>query len=333
MARALPFESRRFEPTPFHDFADAEAALLERRFDVVILDIFRGRGGPTPPSPGFDIIHRIKRTTFIPIVVYTALPDRVEQIRSPFIRVLGKLSGLDALEAEVRQLLGWRLPQLARALREAFDETLRNYMWEFVEPHWGEFEAIVDKPDFGRLVVQRLAAAYSTEGAAGVLRAAYGAEVPLAPPDKVHAASFYVMPPTHGGLRLGDIRKGVDSRGSVRYLVVLQPSCDTVQSKGDALGKGARTPNVADVLCALAYPKPKPDHKSEHEFPMPPFLAIPELLIEFRELVVVPFDDLIRLECVATVASPFAEQLAARFAAYIGRIGTPDLLPPAGSGP
>ncbi len=323
LREASPCEGRTFEPKPFEGFAEANASIADRKFDIVVLDIFEGRGGGVPPSPGVDVIRRIKESTFTPIVVYTALPERLGDIQSPFIRVVAKVDGLDRLEGEIRRLLQWRLPQLSRALREAFDVTLRDYMWGFVAVNWAQFEAIVAQPDFGRLVVQRLADAYSSYGASSVLGIAYGDVASFdIPPDEVHPASVYVMPPRPNGLRLGDIRKLVDGEGKPQYFVLLQPTCDTVKVAGDKNGKGARTPNVERVLCARA--QSKPYRKDEHSYRLPAFLSVPELRVEFRDLLLIPLKELASLECVATVASPFAEQLAASFASYIGRIGTPE---------
>ncbi|MGP8078168.1 MAG: hypothetical protein ACLQD8_04350 [Thermoplasmata archaeon] len=328
LGRMDPVEGKSFQPTPFPDFDGAWAGLMDWKFDIVILDIFRGHGG-VPASPGLDIMERIKRTAFVPLIVYTALPERVTGLRSPMVRVVGKVSGLGALEGEVRQFLAWRLPQLARALRATFDDTLRDYMWRFVDAHWDRFESMVDKPDFGRLVVQRLSEAYTADGSRGVLGAAYGPVATTGPPaDKVHPASVYVMPVPTGVLRLGDIRVRRAGESPPKYLVVLQPSCDTVRIAPDAEGQGARDPNVDRVLCARAYPRPP--HKSDHDYPLPAFLAVPDLMVEFHDLEIAPIDDLLSLDCVARVASPFAEQLAAKFAAYIGRIGTPEIeAPPA----
>lgn len=320
-----PADGRTFEATPFGDFQAAQSGLLERRFDLAIIDIFQGHDG-VPTSPGLHVIERIKRTAFVPVIVYTALPEQLAEVRSPLVRVVSKVAGLGVLESQVRQFLDWRLPQLTRALRTTFDDTLRDYMWRFVDANWDRFEQMVDKPDFGRLVLQRLSEAYSSDGAGRVLNAAYGPAAPTDPlDDKVHPASVYLIPVPPGLLRLGDIRVRRDAGGHPSYLVTLQPTCDTVRVAADASGRGARSPNVDRVLCANAYPRPP--HKSDHDFVLPAFLAIPDLMVEFHDLELVPIDDLLQLECVARVASPFAEQLAARFAAYIGRIGTPDIRP------
>jgi hypothetical protein len=52
---------------------------------------------------------------------------------------------------------------------------------------------------------------------------------------------------------------------------------------------------------------------------------IPDLLLDFQSLEYVGLDSVRTLTCAATLASPFAEALAARFQRYVGRLGTPDV--------
>jgi len=52
---------------------------------------------------------------------------------------------------------------------------------------------------------------------------------------------------------------------------------------------------------------------------------IEQLVVEFGKLEVLSLDDVKQLDCLATAASPYAEQMSFRFDAYRGRVGVPDL--------
>ena len=52
---------------------------------------------------------------------------------------------------------------------------------------------------------------------------------------------------------------------------------------------------------------------------------LPDLVVDFQRLVTLPREHMDSLERLASLDSPFAEALLARFARYFGRLGTPDL--------
>jgi hypothetical protein len=58
---------------------------------------------------------------------------------------------------------------------------------------------------------------------------------------------------------------------------------------------------------------------------LPGVWDIPHLVVDFQALEHVQLTTLKAMTCLAALASPFAESLAARFGRYISRFGTPDL--------
>ena len=59
---------------------------------------------------------------------------------------------------------------------------------------------------------------------------------------------------------------------------------------------------------------------------VPAAWTVPDLIVDNQRVVSVPYDDLAtHYEKVASLDSPFAEELVHRFARFIGRLGTPDL--------
>jgi len=67
------------------------------------------------------------------------------------------------------------------------------------------------------------------------------------------------------------------------------------------------------------------DSQSERFFFLPGALSLPDLIVDFQQLVTLQRDHMGGLERLASLDSPFAEALLARFTRYFGRLGTPDL--------
>ena len=55
------------------------------------------------------------------------------------------------------------------------DRVLGSYMWDFVLANWDDFKGFAEKPEFLRLVVQRLAATLSREGVTTLMTDVFGA--------------------------------------------------------------------------------------------------------------------------------------------------------------
>jgi hypothetical protein len=67
------------------------------------------------------------------------------------------------------------------------------------------------------------------------------------------------------------------------------------------------------------------DSQSERFFFLPGALSLPDLVVDLQHLVALQRDHMGGLERLASLDSPFAEALLARFARYFGRLGTPNL--------
>ena len=340
------FASRRLNIIEISDLDKALNLIHERKADLVILDIYRGTARKGGEQTGIRILESIKKSGFVPVVLYTALPEGLEEQRSSFVRLVGKdAGGLERLKAEITELFHIRVPQVHRAIVNHLDRALSSYMWQFVQVNWTEFSSIVNKPEFLRLIIQRLAMTFAREGISKMTEEVYGtlSAREATDVDNVHPAEYYIKPPLGKDPLLGDIRLR-QSAEKIEYLVVLWPSCDMVST-------GGRTPKTLHVLCTrsllakdapevvdwVSAPNKSKQKKLERlvkntrdESPdryhfLPGVWDIPDLVVDFQILEHIALDEVKGYTCLGTLASPFAEALGARFQRYIGRIGTPDL--------
>ena len=67
------------------------------------------------------------------------------------------------------------------------------------------------------------------------------------------------------------------------------------------------------------------DSQSERFFFLPGALSLPDLVVDFQQLMALQREHLSGLERLVSLDSPFAEALLVRFTRYFGRLGTPDL--------
>lgn len=341
---AETFASRKLSINEIADIDQALNLIHERKADLVILDVYRGTARYGGDQAGIRVLENIKHSGFVGVVLYTALPEGLEGQQSSFVRLVGKDAGLDRLKGAIADLFRIRVPQVHRAIVNHLDRTLCSYMWGFVQKYWKDFEPLVEKPEFLRLVVQRLAMTLAREGIIRMTEEVYGNTAGrMTGDDAVHPAECYIKPPMGEDPMLGDLRLR-QTAGNSEYLVVLWPTCDMVST-------GGRTPKTDSVLCAraslakdaeevvewIAAPSKNKQKRVERlvkntreESPdryhfLPGVWDIPELVVDFQNLEHIALGAVRALTCLGTLTSPFAEALLSRFQRYIGRIGTPDL--------
>lgn len=344
------FDARKLAFQVIGDWDEAFRLIQEKKADLVILDIYRGHATRGGERAGEEVLKRILESGFVPVVIHTNLPEGLESLANQFVQLVIKTDGLPKLKEQIQALFEMRIPQLNRAIINHLDSALRDYMWGFVQPNWEQFKHISNKPEFVRLIVQRLALTFAREGVENLTAEVFKGHVVSGGTDseKVHPCEYYVKPPVGSDPLLGDIRVR-ETGENQQYLVVLWPSCDMVSSAG-------RIPKTERVLCAKATlleaapeitqwraaPSStkeeavgriiKNDRKppagfgsAERYHYLPGVWDIPHLLIDFQALEHLELAIVKGFACLATLASPFAEALATRFGRYLGRPGTPDL--------
>lgn len=224
-------------------FEEALGLLRERRIDIVILDVFRGKTEKGDRA-GIAVLKEWQSAGFSPVVIYTALPEGLGDVSSVFVRVVGKETGsLKRLADEIRSLFALKIPQIRRAVVQHLDDALRAYMWGFVVAEWDRIKGLVEQPDFVRLLLRRLAVGFA-RGVEPVLQELYPGSSASPPADEtVHPVEYYVKPPIGEDPQLGDLRQLRRGDRDSLYLI-LWPSCDLVHGHC----------KVDRALCAQARP-------------------------------------------------------------------------------
>src|SRR6185437_10527185 len=330
----------------FHEIGnwnDAFGLIRDRKADLAILDIYRGEAAAGGERVGERVLEDIKRFGFVPVIIYTNLPEGLDGLQNEFVHLAPKLDGLDRLREHMEAIFNTRMPRMHRAIVNHLDRALRDYMWGFVAARWTELHEFGGRPELLRLLLQRLGSSFVREGLASAMAEVFPGQEGLINPERAHPAEFYLKPPIPPDPALGDIRLR-ENNGAQQYLVVLWPTCDMVST-------GGRVPKTEDILCARAQPlggspeaqayaveQSKSRYKQlvalmtnnrgtspdRYHF-LPRFLDIPSLIIDFQALEHLRLADVRAYPSLGVLVSPFAEHLSARFYRYRGRIGTPDL--------
>jgi len=277
-------------------------------------------------------------------VFYTGLPRLVRHLETPLIQGVEKIARLPHLLDSIRSTFATRLPAVNRALIRHLETIQRNYMWDFVANHWAQFGDTSDRTSLAYLLARRLATSLSGSGIRQLAQELGDATGTAVTKGQMHPMRYYVIPPVEPTPLAGDIYQGQIGEHNGHW-ALLTPSCDMVTGREKAelvllaralllteqveyqqwrggLPAPSRTNNakLQDLLR-----NNRRDTKSERFFFLPGALSLPDLIVDFQQLVTLQRDHMGGLERLASLDSPFAEALLARFTRYFGRLGTPDL--------
>jgi CTP synthase len=319
------------------DFDKLDERLSTYQPDIIVLDMMNGDAPNDPKGEGgktsFD---KIWNTRFCPIVVYSANPDLIDDIESgnadhPLVKKVKK--GRDSDE-KLKQMINEFKPcidginGITEDVSNALQVTLKKIAPRIVSQ--GEIVEIAAAiQHMGR---RRLAAQMDDSS---MWRSK------LAPWEQ------YIWPPLESYPKMGDIIRDTkaDPNAPESYRIVLTPSCDLVNKDG-------QKQKVTNVLCAscensdllqskVSGSKVK-DIKNnlpglltkgyiDECLPIPGFQGvIPPMVANLKKLELIPYesikneDDGINFVRVASVDSPFREQIAWAYMQTGSRPGVPD---------
>jgi CheY-like chemotaxis protein len=334
----------KFKVTTEVDFNKALDRLESGYFDFVVLDV---RLGPheeeREEEEGIKVLESIKARCFIPVIFYTGLPQKVRHLETPLIKVLENTEGLPKLLSIVKEILSTGIPLVNRELLRHVKEVQRDYMWEFIANNWGAFEDTPDRTSLAYLLARRLAKSLDSPGIQKLAEKLGDTAKIWCSEDNVHPMRYYIVPPLGIRPMAGDVIKEEDGT-KTKYMVLITPSCDFVQGKVDHMLFAYCTP-LREIKEYIDWEKNPDDpdqkyisrllpfltDKKERFFFLPSVFNIPDLIVDYQKVTKFEPQEFTRLmkegklTCVASLDSPYCENLCARFSRYFGRIGTPDL--------
>jgi len=335
----------RLQVETLNDFGSALNELEVRRFDLLSLDVHLGPySSMSDEEIGITTLQDIQQRRFVPVVFYTGLPHLVRHLVTPLIQVVEKTEGLPRLLDSLRNIFATRLPAVNRALIRHLETIQREYMWDFVAHHWAQFSDTSDHTALAYLLARRLATSLSGSGIQQLAQELGDSTGTAVTAGQVHPMRYYVIPPVEPAPMAGDIYQGQIGEHNGRW-VLLTPSCDLVtgrekadlvllarclplteqveyQQWRDGLPTPSRTSNgkLQDL-----FRNNRRDSQSERFYFLPGALSLPDLVVDFQQLMTLQREHMGGLERLASLDSPFAEALLARFTRYFGRLDTPDL--------
>ncbi|MCJ7575778.1 MAG: hypothetical protein MUO80_03730 [Dehalococcoidia bacterium] len=327
------------------NFVKAVSRLAAEQYDLLILDV---RLGPhkdeREEEEGRKTLLVIKEKRFLPIIFYTALPNKVRDLETPLIRVVEKTEGVTKILAEIQEIFRSKIPEVNRELVKHVQEVQRDYMWDFVAKSWARFGDTPDRSCLAYLLARRLARSLDSPGIKKLAERLGDDSGLVCRDNDVHPMRYYVIPPIGGEMASGDIF--IDTRlDPAQYLILVTPSCDIVNKKVDVMlfaecirldqmkeftqwktnGDGPKGQYKGELMNLLK------NGKSERFYYLPGVFDLPDLVVDYQRLWPIEptaVDKLKgegKLECLASLDSPYSESMLARFSRYFGRLGTPDL--------
>jgi DNA-binding NarL/FixJ family response regulator len=319
------------------NFAGALDEYHTARPDIFIVDLYEGDYAPETLK-GPEVCKQIWNRRFRPLIVHSAfdadphIEDRLA--RHPFYRYIAKGSPdcADQVAKQVNEFLSH-----AAALREVEDEVhavLQTVIQDTAEAIWlSQTEPIARTKAIIRSARRRVGAQMDLK--------------PLLSNDTVLPWEQYIVPPLEADLLMGDVLKvkGSSPGDASSYRVVLTPSCDLVLRKRKAkvsaalvgkcvdaktffnalrLGKsGSRTDLQESLETILTQPQ------VNGYCPLPAYPNLwPNMAIKLRDTDFVGFDDIFgdkqKFQRVASIDSPFREQIAWAHMQIASRPALPD---------
>ena len=326
-----------------NNFAEAQQYVKTGNFDLVVLDLQDGvadagiRAADAEQLSGERILCVLKENQFIPVIFHTGYADKIGHLESHFVKVVRK-GATDELMRVVVDTFQTKLPSLIRYIQ---DEQ-RKYLWGHVEEQWNSSSELNADGEVAYLLARRLANSLSSLSIRRFFNPEYDAHT------KIHPVEYYIWPSINPGVNLGDIYQNAEDGG---FYLVINPACDFEQGKAEIVllvrcrsieefSEFNQVKNLVDGNLEISGAKRKElvslvgdNRKAAGGQPdrykyLPGTSFIPHLITDFQSLSQVPIGEFLegrKFDRIATLDTPFAEGVQAKFARYYGRFGVPDL--------
>ena len=329
-ADQLSTDNIRIELTERKSAAEAKQDLLSAEFDGGIVDLNLSSGDPSEAS-GNEVLREITEKHRFPVLVVSGnlqnLDERIQQ--SGFLKTFDR----DTPNEEIFEyLLKIQATGITRILGGR--GLIERYLGEIF---WKHLACDFDGWDPGARDCEKTLLRYVVAHLSEYLDLPSGAAN-----EYYHEAEYYIIPPIREYIATGDIVRKEGSR-----FIVLSPACDlAVRDVKD----GKPVINAGSIVLAPVHEltrevfiksgiikeddNPKERKRKLNEIikaQREKYVLIPEYrniaagVIDFQNLVAWSLDEFLSAKRLATVTGAFIKDIQARFAAYYGRQGQPDL--------
>jgi len=327
----------RLQVETLNDFGAALNELEIRRFDLLILDVRLGPHSSMPSEEaGLATLQAIRQRRFIPVVFYTGLPHLVRHMETPLVQVVEKSGELLPLLDSLRNIFATRVPAVNRALIRHLETIQREYMWTFVANHWEQFSDTSDHTSLAYLLARRLATSLSGSGIQQLAQELGDSTGTAVTAGQMHPMQYYVIPPVELAPLAGDVYQGQGGEHN-GYWVLLTPSCDLVtgrekadlvllehclpltdqveyQQWRDGLPTPPRTSNgkLQDL-----FRNNRRDSQSERFYFLPGALSLPDLVVDFQQLMTLQQEHMGGAGAPCVAGQPFCRSAAGQVYAVL----------------
>lgn len=324
-------------------FEEAFQLIEDRRYDVVVSDIYRDRTSVrkdlvTGDPQGRTVLEEIRARRFCPVLLFTDGTFPEEPKEGPFVKLADKSMGNGQILEKLEELLSTGIPELAHRLHDELDSTSGSYLWTFLDDNWASLESggLTVPAVLDRLIHRRAAVQFGRlqETPNGV------EERPM-----IEGAEFYLRPRIAQELRLGQI---VERDGE--YRVILTPHCHLVVQPGQSMPRAdfvltAKTVTAQSLfermpLRGRNHAEKADDLRRRIQSPagfgrpsgrywfLPGFLSMPHLYVDLLQLESLDIKSALEdWDTFAVLDIPFAEALQSSFVRFYSAVGLPMLDP------
>lgn len=345
----------------YKDFSDGEKSFSYEKFDLAIIDV-KDDSPQGDPYAGVEVISRIINNIFIPIIFWTGNPlkpiedylisqDLDPNIDDSMISLMSKTK-TDAIVPKIQHIIQSKYFGVAKSIEHEISKTLAEHLWRHVRPRYRDYFSGLTEEDILKLqesilrsrIIRKLSAEIDNDEVSG------------------YAAWRYIFPPVSCDLSTGSI---LTNKESSEWSIVLSPACNLEPRgkegsanvpKSDYLIVAKAKPveeynfyaQYSESPSKSAWNKLVGDKlkAKENWYYLPKFVDIPDLFINLENIYAFQlnkeeyinsfqegdscsyweyFTDTNSLEHIATLSSPYVENLISQYSHFVGKVGTPDL--------
>jgi CheY-like chemotaxis protein len=316
---------------------EALEELSKQEFHGAIVDL-NLEGDTTPDQPsGVNVIAEIHKEYRIPIIVVSGnlgnLPDKYSQNTTEFLHIYDRSPDISNIEIfnKIIQIFDTGILNIIGG-KGLIEEKLNKVFWEHLSKDIDEWYGKEEK------TVEQSLLRYTTNHLSAYLeKSDDGSD------SHYEEAEFYLKEPIKETISSGDIL--IDKKTNERY-ILLSPACDVEPRKGDgdkifinakSLVLAKVTDIAPDLLMKNGHIKSVgKDRVRSFIYSvvhgtilsctfLPKYKEVEAGIVEFDNLITVPFHSYTDFYRVATVSVSFFKDIQSRFASYYARQGTPDL--------